>query len=90
VKQGDAMCLEIVIARILVGGPVEYVLSFHQSLLKCLCQSLGTVKRYNSSERSQLGFRGWLGLAGSGLGSVSWKLHLKQLHAAAAGDLPPV
>ena len=68
-------------------GHVEYVLSAHQSLWQCLCQSLGTVMRYSSLERSQLGLSGWRELAGSG-GSVSWKLHLKQLqlHAPAAVD----
>ena len=47
-------------------GHVEYVLSAHQSLWQCLCQSLGTVMRYSSLERSQLGLSGWRELAGSG------------------------
>jgi hypothetical protein len=62
----------------------SFVLSFQLSLLGCY----GSCFLGDASVK--LCFRGWLGLAGSVVGSVSWKLHLKQLHAAAASDLPSV
>ena len=54
VLQGNAMCLDIVFTNNSFMGPVEYVLSSHQSLLRCFCKNK---KKFGYCDASEIQLR---------------------------------